>query len=252
MLLVVDPISVFRPEEFRQLPEPLARPEFLRAVRWARPALHSPEWLWEAWRSHSIGQIEAATVERALAEHFEQDPEYSRLALLGFMYQHHANGESETRTHIVPVSDEDAEMDALETFWRVAKWATDRHCTFVTWGGRSWGLPFVVRRTILRGRMPSTTLPVGRARLDAHFDCADVLSNWDSARRRSLELSARQYGLEGPWNDANSPDLPTGPAIREAVGAGALERATRLSTVRMRAILGLYQRLNEPYMAAVG
>lgn len=252
MLLVVDPIPVFKADEFRQLPAALSRPEFLRAVRWARPVLHSPEWLWEAWRAGTLGQIEGRTVERALAEHFEQDPEYSRLVLLGFAYQHHPQGAPETRTHVVPVPDEDAELDALDTFWRVARWAVDRHCVLVTWGGRSWGLPFVVRRSILRGRQPSVALPIGRARLDSHWDAADVLANWDASRRRSLELTARQYGLEGPWNEADSPDVPTGPAIRDAVLSGQLERASRLSTTRMRAILALYHRLSEPYLAAVG
>lgn len=252
MLLIVDPITVFV-TDFAQLPEALGRPEFCKAVRFLRPSLHSPDYLWSAWRSGTLGRIERESVDRALAEYFEADPEYARLALLGLTYYgpngHDAEGRS-PRTHIVPVPDDATELEALGTFWRVAKWAVDRHCTFVTYGGRAWGLPFVVRRTILRGQAPTTFLPIGRARLDTHFDVEDVLANWDRTRRRALELAARQYGLEGPWLDTDSPDVPTATAIRTAVRDGVLERATRLSLLRMRAIHGLYERLREPYLAA--
>lgn len=252
MILIVDPIATLA-VDFATLPEPIARTEFLKAIRFARPLLHTPEYTWHAYREGRLLPLEADTVRRALAERFGTDPEFSRLACLGFAYWNGVDrpGEAPTlRTKPLTVADDDQEADALRTFWDIAQWAAQRNCAYVSYGGRRWGLPYLIRRSILRGLTPRTTLPVGRPRLDAHFDVEDVLANWDHSRARPLELAALRYGLEGPWQDASSPDLPTDEAIRQAVAEHALDRATRLCVTRLHAIWGLYQRLAEPYLAA--
>jgi hypothetical protein len=79
----------------------------------------------------------------------------------------------------------------------------------VTYGGMRWGLPFLVRRTVLLGLAPSVPLPLGRRRLETHFDVDAVLGNWDARRSRPLELAALQYELPGPWSDYYRRLVPT-------------------------------------------
>lgn len=252
MILAVDPIAVFA-TNFRELPEAIAKPEFLKAIRHARPLLHSPEYVWTAWRADTLSGLERETVDRALAERLGGDPEYARLASLGFAYQAAKTaGSVETRIQVLQVQHDDDELAALDEFWRVAAWARSRHCTIVTYGGRHWGLPFLLRRSLLRGQTPRLSLPVGRARLDVHFDVDDVLSNWDRSRSRPLDLAARQYDIDGPWRDRDSADVPTADVIRHSLAAGQPDRAHRLALARLHAILALYHRLSEPYLAATG
>jgi hypothetical protein len=109
-----------------------------------------------------------------------------------------------------------------------------------------------VRRTLLLGLAPSVPLPLGRARLEAHFDIDAVLGNWDARRSRPLELAALQYKLPGPWSVADDPaGSDTAAAIRAAVAAGDQDAARVAAESRLRALVGLHARLAPSYLGVV-
>jgi hypothetical protein len=111
----------------------------------------------------------------------------------------------------------------------------------VTYGGARWGLPFLVRRSLLRGLAPSVPLPLGRPRLKTHFDIDAVLANWDARRSRPLELAAWQYALPGPWAQADDPaGADTTASIRDALDAGDRDTARTLAEARLRALISLH------------
>jgi hypothetical protein len=92
-------------------------------------------------------------------------------------------------------------------------------------------------------------LPLGRPRLETHFDVDAVLANWDARRSRPLELAAWQYALPGPWAQADDPagaDTTTG--IRDALEAGDRDAARTLAEARLRALIRLHERLAASYL----
>ena len=93
----------------------------------------------------------------------------------------------------------------LQAFWQILARSQKPDLRLVTYGGARWGLPFLVRRSLLLGLAPSGPLPLGRSKLAVHFDVDAVLANWDGRRSRPLELAALQYDLPGPWAASEDP-----------------------------------------------
>jgi hypothetical protein len=92
-------------------------------------------------------------------------------------------------------------------------------------------------------------LPLGRPRLETHFDVDAVLANWDARRSRPLELAAWQYALPGPWAQADDPaGADTTAGIRDALDAGDRDAARALAEARLRALVGLHERLAASYL----
>jgi DNA-binding GntR family transcriptional regulator len=76
-----------------------------------------------------------------------------------------------------------------------------------------------------------------------------VLANWDLRRARPLELAAWQYALPGPWAQADNPTgADTTAGIRDALEAGDREAARALAEARLRALIGLHERLAASYL----
>jgi hypothetical protein len=166
---------------------------------------------------------------------------------LGFAYRQ--NGKWRVKTLTAVSRQDEAEM--LAAFWQIVEKSLRLQYQLVTYGGARWGISFILRRTLLHDMTPTTSLPVGRARTDIHFDVSEVLANWDRSRARPLELAAIQYAIPGPW-DATTEEEPIDSAagIRLAVGNADLERARFLAESRLSAIGHLYHRLARTYLAA--
>jgi len=246
VILIVDPVTALD-TDLRQLHPDLARPVFLQAIRYLRGLIHTNEGAWEAYRERRLLPKEADAVNAALEEHLGIEPEFARLMSLGFAY--HQDGDWRVKTLTALNRQEEAEM--LAAFWQIVAKSLRLQYQLVTYGGARWGIPFILRRTLLHDMTPTTTLPVGRARTDVHFDVSEVLANWDRGRARPLELAAIQYAIPGPWDAATeeeSIDMAAG--IRLAVGNGDLDRARFLAESRLAAIGHLYHRLAPTYLAA--
>lgn len=245
MILIVDPVTALD-TDLRQLHPDLARPVFLQAIRYLRGLVHTTEGSWEAYREGRLLPKEADAVNAALEEHLGIEPEYARLVSLGFAYR---NGDWRIKTLTALNRQDEAEM--LAAFWEIVEKSFRLQYQLVTYGGARWGIPFILRRTLLHDMTPTTSLPVGRARPDVHFDVSEVLANWDRGRARPLELAAIQYAIPGPW-DATTEEEPIDSAggIRLAVGNGDLERVRFLAESRLSAIGHLYHRLARTYLAA--
>lgn len=246
MILIVDPVTALD-TDLRQLHPDLGRPVFLQAIRYLRGLVHTSEGAWEAYREGRLLPKEADVVTTALQEHLGIEPEYARLVSLGFAY--HQDGDWRVKTLTALNRQEEAEM--LAAFWQIVAKSLRLQYHLVTYGGARWGIPFILRRTLLHDMLPAASLPTGRARTDIHFDVSEVLANWDRGRARPLELAAIQYTIPGPW-DATTEAEPIDSAggIRLAVAGGDLERVRFLAESRLSAIGHLYQRLGRTYLAA--
>lgn len=246
MILIVDPVTALD-TDLRQLHPDLARPVFLQAIRYLRGLVHTSEGSWEAYREGRLLPKEADAVNAALEEHLGIEPEYARLMSLGFGYRQ--NGDWRVKTLIAQSRQEEADM--LASFWQIVEKSLRLQYQLVTYGGARWGIPFILRRTLLHDMTPTASLPIGRGRTDLHFDVSEVLANWDRGRARPLELAAIQYAIPGPW-DATTEEEPIDSAggIRLAVANADLERARFLAESRLSAIGHLYQRLARTYLAA--
>jgi len=246
VILIVDPVTALD-TDLRQLHPDLARPVFLQAIRYLRGFVHTSEGSWEAYREGRLLPKERDLVNVALEEHLGIEPEYARLMSLGFAYRQ--NEEWRVKTFFARSRQEEVEM--LAAFWQIVEKSLRLQYQLVTYGGARWGIPFILRRTLLHDMTPTTSLPVGRARTDVHFDVSEVLANWDRGRARPLELAAIQYTIPGPW-DATTEEEPIDSAggIRLAVGNDDIERARFLAESRLSAIGHLYHRLARTYLAA--
>ena len=152
-------------------------------------------------------------------------------------------------TLVLTTASADEEAGVLEAFWQILARSQKPNLRLVTYGGARWGLPFLVRRSLLCGLAPSVPLPLGRPRLEVHFDIDAVLANWDGRRARPLELAAWQYELPGPWAQAADPaGADTTAGIRGALEAGDREAARALAEARLRALVGLHERLAASYL----
>jgi hypothetical protein len=247
VLLAIDPVPTLA-QDLRALPPALGQPLFVEAVRPLRGLSHTPEGAWEAYREGRCLPSELRAIERAQIQRFATEPEYGRLVSLGLAH----TGRAALSVMVLTASEAGEEAGVLQAFWHLLSKSQKPHLQLVTYGGRRWGLPFLVRRTLLLGLAPSVPLPLGRARLETHFDVDAVLGNWDARRSRPLELAALQYELPGPWSapdDAAGAD--TAGAIRAAVAAGDRDAARVVAESRLRALVGLHARLAPSYLGAV-
>jgi hypothetical protein len=244
VLLVLDPIPTLA-QDLRALPPALAQPLFVEAVRSLRGLTHTPEGAWEVYRDGRCLPGEARAIEAALIERFAREPEYGRLVSLGLAH----TGRPGLSTLVLTTASADEEAGVLEAFWQILARSQKPNLRLVTYGGARWGLPFLVRRSLLCGLAPSVPLPLGRPRLEVHFDIDAVLANWDVRRARPLELAAWQYELPGPWAQAADPaGADTTAGIRGALEAGDREAARALAEARLRALVGLHERLAASYL----
>jgi hypothetical protein len=244
VLLVVDPVPTLG-QDLRALPPALAQPLFVEAVRPLRGLSHTPEGAWEAYREGRCLPGELRAIERALVHRFAPEPEYGRLVSLGLAH----TGRPALSSVVLTASGAGEEAGVLQAFWQMLSKSQKPDLRLVTYGGTRWALPFLVRRTLLLGLAPSVPLPLGRARLETHFDLDAVLGNWDPRRARPLELAALQYELPGPWSAAEDPaGADTAGAIRAAVDAGDREAGRIAAEARLRALVGLHARLAPSYL----
>jgi hypothetical protein len=247
VLLFVDPVPTLA-QDLRTLPPALGQPLFVEAVRPLRGLSHTPEGAWEAYREGRCLPSEMRAIERALAERFATEPEYGRLVSLGLAH----TGRTALSVMVLTASEAGEEAGIIQAFWHVLSKSQKPDLQLVTYGGRRWGLPFLVRRTLLLGLAPSVPLPLGRARLETHFDVDAVLGNWDARRSRPLELAALQYELPGPWSAAEDmTGTDTAAAIRAAAAADDRDAVRIAADARLRALVGLHARLAPSYLGAM-
>jgi hypothetical protein len=244
VLFVIDPVPTLA-QDLRALPPALAQPLFVEAVRPLRGLVHTPEGAWEAYREGRCLPGELRVIERALVQRFATEPEYGRLVSLGLAH----TGRPALTTLVLTSIALPEEAAVLQAFWQMLSRSQKPTVQLVTYGGTRWGLPFLVRRTLLLGLAPSVPLPLGRARLETHFDIDAVLGHWDPRRSRPLELAALQYELPGPWSAAEDPaGADTAAAIRAAVEVGDREAVRIAAEARLRALVGLHARLAPSYL----
>lgn len=239
MILIVDPITI-PTADLRALPAERGAELFPRAIRpIPRELLYTPDGTWERYRTGHLPDGQLRIVTEALDGYLAQLPEFARVAVLGLAH----DGAGPFTSKVLTAPAETQEVTLLEGFWEIAAIAARRNSTIVSFGGTTFGGPFLLRRSRLLGLTPSIPIPLGRYRPDEHFDVSAILANWNRGQEFSLELWATQYGVAGPW------DGDTAAAIRDHLLAGDLAQATALAEARLEAIHTLYERLAPAYAA---
>ena len=216
MLLVLDPVPTLA-QDLRALPPALAQPLFIEAVRPLRGLTHTPEGAWEAYRDGRCLPGEARAIEAALTERFAREPEYGRLASLGLAH----TGRPGLSTLVLTAASADEEAGLLEAFWQILARSQKPDLRLVTYGGARWGLPFLIRRSLLRGLAPSVPLPLGRPRRGAlrHRRGAPELGSSPGSAPRASGVAVRAAGALGPGRRSRGRGHDSGDS-RRARGRG--------------------------------
>ncbi len=216
MILIVDPVTI-PTADLKALPAERGAELFLRAIRpIARDLLYTPEGTWERYRTGHLHDGQLRIVTEALEAYLGQLPEFARVAVLGLAH----DGAGSFTSKVLTAPAETEEVTLLGAFWEIAAIAARRNSTIVSFGGTSFGGPFLLRRSRLLGVTPSIPIPLTRYRPDTHFDVSAILANWNRAHEFSLELWASQYGVAGPW------DRDTAAAMRDHLAVGEIAQAT--------------------------
>jgi DNA polymerase elongation subunit (family B) len=118
-------------------------------------------------------------------------PEFGHVICIGMGHDARARGELETKA--LSARDVGDERRILEAFWDVVK--ARRDWCFVTYNGLAFDLPFLLRRSIYLGVLPTTGLPLRPFALESHFDVTRVLSNWERSDSVRLDIVAALLGL---------------------------------------------------------
>lgn len=100
------------------------------------------------------------------------------------------------------------EAELLADFWDGAR----HYDTFVTFNGRTFDAPFLFHRSVACGVVPTQNLLEGRfpyqQRSCRHVDLLDELTFFGAmARRPSLHLFCRAYGIKSPKGEVNGDEV---------------------------------------------
>lgn len=86
------------------------------------------------------------------------------------------------------------ESKLLDAFWSTI--AEHQKPFFITHNGLNFDLPFLIKRSIIKGIKPSQQFNLTRYRMDFVYDTMAVWSNWDYKKSIKLELLAKVLSVE--------------------------------------------------------
>ncbi len=100
------------------------------------------------------------------------------------------------------------EKDILEGFWTLMREkASDKRDTkFVTFNGKGFDIPFIIKRSAFLGIPPTVKISTRRYDTQFHFDCLEVLSNYFQGEIFSLKHYCQMFGIEN-HDDADGGDI---------------------------------------------
>lgn len=89
------------------------------------------------------------------------------------------------------------EEEILTRFWNMIK---NHRGLFISYNGLSFDVPFIIKRSMYHGIKPSNTdfLNTRRYTKYPHFDCQEVISDWDRFRAPTLRLACEHLGIPSP------------------------------------------------------
>lgn len=90
-----------------------------------------------------------------------------------------------------------SEDEILGMFWN----DIEKYRLWVTFNGRSFDIPFLMHRSIIRGVKPSKNLDTARFRVKPHCDLMEILSFFGATRPYSLSFWCRTMGIADPKED---------------------------------------------------
>lgn len=133
------------------------------------------------------------------------------------------------------------ERDMLADFWQGAKNYTE----FVTFNGRGFDVPYLLLRSAIHRVRPTKNLMANRYLASQpynakHVDLAEELSFYGAARRKSLHLHCRAFGITSPKEEGIA-----GEDVGKLFAAGNYNDIARYNARDIRATKELYQYWND-------
>jgi len=130
-----------------------------------------------------------------------------------------------------------SEAMLLHEFWEGAQ----DYDAFVTFGGRSFDVPFLLHRSIVHGIRPTRELMkyryLSQQSAPFHIDLMDELTFYGATRRQSLHLFCRAFGIESAKGNGM-----TGADVGDAYRAGKLLDIIRYNISDVQATAQLYEK----------
>jgi DNA polymerase elongation subunit (family B) len=129
---------------------------------------------------------------REIERYMALRPEFGHVICIGMGHDGRGRGDLETKA--LTARRVDDERGLLEAFWDVVR--SGREWRWVTYNGLAFDLPYLLRRSIYLGVVPTTGLPLRPFAPDSHFDVMRLLSNWERSDAVRLEVVAELLGLQ--------------------------------------------------------
>lgn len=136
------------------------------------------------------------------------------------------------------------EASMLDAFWKICAKYPGR---VVTWGGRTFDVPFLYLRSAINGVAPSRNIMGVRYAFHDHCDLYELVTFFGASRvgSYSLQAYAHAFGIEHPG-------LHTGRSIAEIYEAGVVEEIAEFCMHDVRATYQLYERMKPTIGVVMG
>lgn len=212
-------------------------PRKVQEYVWERALRRTAEPVPELTLEDYLGRADAEEL-RGVRERIELfmtlRPEFGQVVCVGM--GHDARGELELKA--LTARQPDGERQVLEGFWEALRGRRDRR--FVTFNGLAFDLPYLLRRSIYLGVLPTSALPLRPFALDSHFDVMRVLANWERGDAVRLDIVAELMGL------SKSPPGMDGSQVLGLWRAGRVEEIEAYCLGDVRLVYEIFLRV-EPY-----
>lgn len=131
------------------------------------------------------------------------------------------------------------EPDLLHDFWSFMGGRSNSNPTIVTFNGKSFDIPYILKRSAYLGVKPTINIPTKRYSTSPHFDIAEVLSGFDMSKMKKLGIYCDLFGIKHKIADANK--------VGEWFRNGEFDRITKHCREDVRATAELYEKIKDYY-----
>ena len=131
------------------------------------------------------------------------------------------------------------EVAVLSQFWTYL--SSKRNSKIVTFNGKSFDVPFIIKRSAVLGIPPTVRISTRRYETDRHFDVYELLTDfYNSKEKFSLHAYCRMFGVENT-------DTSTGSEVFQLWKEERLSEIESHCTKDVKSTLALHSRIQSYY-----
>jgi DNA polymerase elongation subunit (family B) len=131
------------------------------------------------------------------------------------------------------------ETAVLNQFW--AFLSPRRNSKIVTFNGKSFDVPFIIKRSAILGILPTVRISTRRYETDRHFDVFELLTDFYNCKEKfSLHAYCKMFGVENM-------DTSTGSEVFQLWKEGRISEIESHCAEDVRSTLGLHSKIQAYY-----